>query len=79
MGDIIGAANARLAHLILTADVPHCQVQVLILQRFDVEANRRNCCDCFAELQLVENRRLARRVETHTHDSGFLLESLLRF
>lgn len=50
-------------NLVLAADIPYGEADVLVLDRFDVEADRRYGGDDFAQLQLVEDRRLAGRVQ----------------
>ena len=52
------------ADSVLASDVPHVHVEALVLDCFDVEADRRNRGDMFAEFKLVENGRLAGGVES---------------
>jgi hypothetical protein len=60
--------------LVLTSDVPHCKVDVLVLDCFDVETDRWDGGDDFTELQLVQdldasndNHRARTHTHTHTH------------
>lgn len=44
------------ADLVLTTDVPHVELDVLIRHSFDVESDGRNGRDALVQLQLVEDR-----------------------
>jgi len=48
---------------ILTSDVPDGEVDVLILDRFDIETDGRNGSHDFAQFELVQDCRLTRSVE----------------
>ena len=50
--------------LVLTADVPHRERDVLVLDRLYVEADRGDGSDDLAELQFVEDGRLSGGVES---------------
>ena len=50
--------------LVLTADVPHRERDVLVLDRLDVEADRGDGGDDLAELQFVEDGRLSGGIES---------------
>ena len=50
--------------LVLTADVPHRERDVLVLHRLDVEADRGDGGDDLAELQFVEDGRLSGGIES---------------
>jgi len=58
--------------LVLTADVPHGEGDVLIFYSFYVEADGGNGSDDFAEFQLVEDGRLSGGVEAN-HENPHLL------
>ena len=51
------------ADLVLSADVPHVELYLLVLDRLHVETDRWDGVDDLAELELVEDCGLARRVE----------------
>ena len=51
--------------LVLTADVPNRERDVLVLDRLDVEADCGDCGDDLAELQLVENGGLSGGIESN--------------
>lgn len=53
------------ANLVLATDVPHGEADVLVLDRLNVEPDRRNGGDNFAQLQLVQNRRLTGSIESN--------------
>mmetsp|Transcript_114121 Transcript_114121/g.369113 ORF Transcript_114121/g.369113 Transcript_114121/m.369113 type:complete len:215 (-) Transcript_114121:23-667(-) len=57
----------ELADLVLPADVPDREVDVLVLHDLDVEAHRGDRRHDLTELQLVQDRRLACSVQAH-HD-----------
>ena len=56
----------------LTTDVPTVEFNVLVLESFDVEANRRDRVNCFVQLHFVEDRGLAGGVEPE-HEEAHLL------
>ena len=51
--------------LVLSADVPHCERDVLVLDGLHVEADGGDGGHHLAQLQLVQNGRLAGGVQTH--------------
>jgi len=57
------------ANLVLAADVPHGEGDVLILDRLDVEANGGNGGDNLAKLELVQDGGLAGGVQTYHQDA----------
>lgn len=59
--------------LVLATDIPHREVDVLVFYGLDVKPNRRNRRHNLAKLQLVENRRLTRRVQTNHQNTNLLL------
>jgi len=50
--------------LVLTADVPNCEGDVLVFDSLDVETDCWNCGDDFAELQLVQDRCFTSSIES---------------
>ena len=61
------------AELVLAADVPHGERDVLVLHGLDVEANGGDGRDDLAQLELVEDGRLAGGVEADHQDAHILL------
>ena len=61
------------ADLVLAADVPHGEADVLVLDRFHVEADRGDRRDDFAQLELVEDGGFAGGVEAHHQDPHLFL------
>lgn len=61
---VLEVVSPQRPDLVLAADVPHGEADVAVLDRFDVEADRRDRGDDFAQLQFVENRRFAGRVQS---------------
>jgi len=59
--------------LVLTADVPDGEGNVFVLDGFDVEADGRDGGHDLSEFQLVENRRLTSRVQSHHQNTHLLL------
>jgi len=59
--------------LVLSTDIPHGELNVLVLDSLDVEANCGNSGDDFAELKLVENGSLSGSVKSDHQDSHLLL------
>ena len=67
-----GAPPER-ADLVLASDVPHGEVDVLVLDGLHVEADRGDGGDDLAEFQLVQDRGFTGRVEPHHQDAHLLL------
>mmetsp|Transcript_123679 Transcript_123679/g.346365 ORF Transcript_123679/g.346365 Transcript_123679/m.346365 type:complete len:267 (+) Transcript_123679:81-881(+) len=63
----------QLPDLVLAAHVPHGEAQVLVLHRLDVEADGRDGRHDLAELELVQDRGLARCIEADHEDAHLLL------
>ncbi|KDO26724.1 hypothetical protein SPRG_20521 [Saprolegnia parasitica CBS 223.65] len=61
------------ADLVLATDVPNRKVDVLVLERLDVEADGRDRRHDFAELELVEDCGFAGGVEADHEDADVLL------
>jgi len=59
--------------LVLTTDIPHRKLDVLVLHRLDVEADGGDGCDNLAELQLVEDGGLSGGIKTNHENSHLLL------
>ncbi|KAG6554759.1 hypothetical protein Mapa_003778 [Marchantia paleacea] len=59
--------------LVLTSHIPHREADVLVLHRLHVETDRRNGGHNLSQLQLVQNRRLSSRIQTHHQNSHLLL------
>jgi len=59
--------------LVLTSDIPHGEVDVLVLDGLHVEADCGDCCDDLTELQLVQDCGLTGGVETDHEDPHVLL------
>ena len=56
-------------YLVLAADIPRCEFEVLVADSLDVEADGRDRGDNLAELESVQDRRLARCVETNNDEA----------
>ena len=61
-------------NLILSPHIPHIELDILVRHRLDVEAHRRDRRDVLVQLQFVQDRRLARCVQTQ-HQQPHLLRS----
>lgn len=61
------------SNLVLTADVPHGERDVLVLDSLDVEADSGDSSDDLAKLELVENGGLTSGVKTDHEDAHLLL------
>ena len=59
--------------LVLTADVPHGEGDVLVLDSLHIEADGWNGCDDLSELELVEDGGLTGGIETDHEDAHLLL------
>jgi hypothetical protein len=64
--------KSKTPHSMPLTDVPNGEVDVLVLHSLNIETDGRNCCDDFAELQLVENGGLTSSIETN-HKNTHLL------
>ena len=64
---------------VLTTDIPAVELEILVGELLNIEANCWNCLNCFVELQLVEDCGLACGVETeHQHlDWCLLIEAVV--
>ncbi len=61
---VLVVVSPQWSDLVLTTDVPHGEVNVLVLHGFDVKSNRWNGGHHLSQLQLVQDRRLTRCVQT---------------
>jgi len=59
--------------LVLPTNIPHCELDVLVLDSLNVEADCGNGGDNFTELELVENSGLSGGVKTNHQNSHLLL------
>jgi hypothetical protein len=57
--------------LVLTTDVPNCEGDVLVFDSLDVETDRWNRGDDFAELQLVQDRCFTSSIKSDHQDTHF--------
>ena len=63
--------------LVLTADIPHVELDILVSDRLNVETNCRDRCHVLPQLQLVENCRLASGIKPeHKQPHFFRSEDL---
>ena len=60
--------------LILSPHIPNIELDILVRHRLDVEAHRWDRRDVLVQLQLVQDRRLARRIQAQ-HQQPHLLRS----
>lgn len=58
--------------LVLATNIPHVEFDVLVRHRLDVESHRGDRRHILAQLQLVQNRRLARSVKPQHQQPHFL-------
>mmetsp|Transcript_13 Transcript_13/g.41 ORF Transcript_13/g.41 Transcript_13/m.41 type:complete len:243 (-) Transcript_13:27-755(-) len=63
----------QLAELLLATDVPHMELDILVLDGVDVEADRRDGLLHLVQLELLQDGRLAGGVEADHEDGGVLL------
>merc|ERR1719162_1913372 len=49
----------------LTTHVPHCEADVLVLDGLHIEANCRDCCHRFTQLELVKDGRFSSSIQTY--------------
>mmetsp|Transcript_6977 Transcript_6977/g.13780 ORF Transcript_6977/g.13780 Transcript_6977/m.13780 type:complete len:213 (+) Transcript_6977:154-792(+) len=61
------------ADFVLTSDVPDSEVDVLVFNRLDIEADGRDRCDDLTELQLVEDGGFSGCVQSHHENSHLLI------
>merc|ERR1712032_1663260 len=60
------------ADLVLAADIPYSEADVLVLDSLHIETYRRDSCDHFTKFQFVKNCRFASSIEAH-HQNAHLL------
>jgi len=58
--------------LVLAADIPNVEFDVLVCYRFDVESDRRDCGDILIQLELVEDRGFPCGIEAQHEQAHFL-------
>jgi len=59
--------------LVLTTDIPHCELNVLVLDGLDVEADCGDGGDNFTKLELVQDSGLSGGIETNHQNSHLFL------
>lgn len=59
--------------LVLATDIPHRELNVLVLDGLDVETDGGNGCDDFTKLELVQNGGFTSGIETNHQNSHLLL------
>jgi len=70
---VLEVMSPERADLVLTTDIPHRELDVLVLHSLDVEANSGDGCDNLAELELVEDGGLSGGIKTNHENSHLLL------
>lgn len=70
---VLEVMSPQRSDLVLTTDIPDGELNVLVLDGFDVEADGRDGRDDLTELELVENSGLSGSVETDHENSHLLL------
>lgn len=59
--------------LVLSTHIPYVEFDILVLDRFDVEAYRRDGCDGLIEFEFVEDRGFSCCVETKHENTHFFV------
>jgi len=59
--------------LVLTSNIPHIKFNILVSNRLDIEAHCGDGVDALAQLELVEDRGFARRVQPQHQDPHLLV------
>jgi len=70
---VLEIMSPQRSDFVLSTDVPHGKLDVLVLDRLDVEADSGDGGDDFTELELVQNRGLSGSVESDHQNSHLLL------
>jgi len=70
---VLEVVSPERSNFVLSADVPHCETDVLVFHGFHVETNSRDCGHDFAQFQLVENCGFTGGIQTDHQNSHFLL------
>ena len=75
---VVVVVSLQRPNTILTANIPYVQVEALVLNRFHIESDRRDCRHMLAKLQLVQDRCLSCSIESqHETPSITVLEIAL--
>ena len=75
---VVVVVSPQRPNTILTANIPDVEVEALVLNRFDIESDRRDCRHMLAKLQLVQDRCLSCSIESqHETPSITVLEIAL--
>jgi hypothetical protein len=61
------------SYLVLTTNVPHGAIDVLVLDRLHIETHGGRGVDYLAQLELIQNGRLACRIEAHHQQAAVLV------
>lgn len=70
---VLEVMSPERSDLVLSSDIPHGELNVLVLDGLDVESDGWDSGDDFTELQLVENGGLSGGIQTNHQDSHLLL------
>lgn len=70
---VLEVVSPQRTDLVLTTDIPHGELDVLVLNSLDVEANSGDGGDDFTKLQLVQNGGFTGGIETDHENSHLLL------
>jgi len=70
---VLEVMSPQWSNFVLSTNIPHGELDVLVLDGLNVESNCRNGCDNFTKLQLVENGSLSGSIQTDHQNSHLLL------
>jgi len=70
---VLEVMSPQRSNLVLSTNIPHGELDVLVLDCLNVEANGGDGCDDFAQLQLIQNCGLSGSVQANHQDAHLLL------
>jgi len=70
---ILEVMSPERSNLVLSTNIPHGELNVLVFDSLNVETNRGDGCDDFTQLELIQNCGLSGSVQTNHQDSHLLL------
>jgi len=70
---VLEVMSPQRSDLVLSTDIPYGELNIFVLDGLDIESDRRNGCDNFTKLELVQNCGLSGSIQTNHQDSHLLL------
>jgi len=69
---VLEVMSPERSDLVLSTDIPHCELNVLVLDGLDIETDSGDCGNDLAKLQLIQNGCLSCSIQTDHQNSHLL-------